>query len=438
MKSFFSIVFLFVFTASSYASKIVKEGAFVIDEGHIYLKNFQRHNELTIDHVSSNGYEVYGPVGTLKYIELQNISFIPLDLIQANMAEASNNYPTNENDEETYKNLEKQYSDIIKLESIGKSENGRDIWSIKISNNVQRDEKKPEFAYIANMHGNEVVGRRIMIRLLNEVLERYKNGDEQIVNLINGSEIFFIPTLNPDGYAAKRRGNASWIDINRDFPDFASSSDNQNSKSNRAVETIAMMNFHALHHIALSGSFHDGATVVNYPWDTIKERPPLHQMIKEISSEYAQYNKDMYESYEFSGGITNGYDWYQISGGMQDWAYYYHNNLMITFELSDIKWPNFSEIDHQYKLNHDSMLAFMDYIFMGGGFITPNPMDSGWVTITDLNNKPIGKYPYFEGEFYKILPLGTYNFKIQSAKTNKEWIKDITVTRENLGKMVHL
>ncbi|MCK5883493.1 MAG: hypothetical protein KAG61_07375 [Bacteriovoracaceae bacterium] len=444
MKKTLLAVMLIVFCAGSFASKSVKEGILVYDPDKIMLKKFQAHHDLTIDHVQFNGYEVYGPEGLKRYASGITDSFISIDTSRGGRFSNSVNasYPTNRDDEKTYLELAAKYPNIIKLESIGKSGSGEDLWVIKISDNAQVDEKEPEFAYVANMHGNEVVGRRLLVRLLSEMVVKYTAGDPEMIRLIDNNEIFFMPSLNPDGHAKRRRGNAKWLDLNRDFPDFASNANSTNSVQGRAIETIAMMNFHARRHIALSGSFHDGAVVVNYPWDTTKVRPPLHQMIRDISLEYAGLNSNMRDSYNWKNGVTNGYDWYELNGGMQDWAYYYHGDLMITLELSNNKWPHFREIDHQYDLNRDSMMAFMKRIDQGAGFISKDPSDQGWVEITSLaTGKLIGNYPYFAGEYYKILPVGDYSFKINSKQAEGTKSVEISVNR-NIpmpnGNLIHL
>ncbi len=445
MKNLLLFSILVSLTAPVFASKSAKEGIFVYDPDKILLQKFKIHTELTIDHVQPDGYEVFGPDGLKEFANTITGNYIAIDdstRDKGYMDSVAANYPTNEDDEKTYKDLVAQYPNLVSLESIGKTGAGRDIWVIKISDNVQVDEKEPEFAYIANMHGNEVVGRRLMVRLLKEMIAEYQAGTPEFVQLIDNNEIFFMPTLNPDGYAKRRRGNDKWTDINRDFPDFASSSDNQNTTDDRAPETIAMMNFHAKRHIVLSGSFHDGAVVVNYPWDTTKARPPLHQMIREISLEYASFNEDMKSSYNFTDGVTNGFDWYEVNGGVQDWAYYYHGDLMITLELSNNKWPRFSEIDNQYKLNRDSMVAFMKRIDQGAGFTTQNADDKGKVKVVELTTeKLIGEYPYFQGEFYKILPEGSYRFDISSEIDNTTRSIEISVTHGVPivnGNLIHL
>lgn len=432
MKKALLTLMLIAVCSHAFASKSAKEGIFVYDPDKVMLKKFQSHQELTIDHVQLDGYEVYGPEGLKEYASGITGNYIAIDESTRDkgyMDSVTADYPSNEDDEKTYRELAEKYPTLVKLESIGKSGAGADLWIVKISDNANIDEKEPEFAYIANMHGNEVVGRRLMVRLLSDMIEKYQAGDPEMVQLIDNNEIFFMPTMNPDGYAKRRRGNAKWTDLNRDFPDFANLSNNENTTNGRAIETVAMMNFHAGRHIALSGSFHDGAVVVNYPWDTTKERPPLHQMIREISLEYAGLNSDMRDSYSWEGGVTNGYDWYEVNGGIQDWAYYYHGDLMITLELSNSKWPRFKEIDNQYELNRDAMVAFMKRIDQGAGFITTDPKDQGWVKITSATTgEEIGRYPYFEGEYYKILPTGDYNFEISSSKTGLIIPLEVTVS----------
>ena len=98
------------------------------------------------------------------------------------------------------------------------------------------------------------------------------------------------------------------------------------------------MNWQLSRNFALSANFHGGAEVVNYPWDTIGDRHPLHDLVRQISLDYAAEIPSMRDSYEFPKGVTNGYDWYEVDGGMQDWSYYWHNDLQITVEVSEEKW----------------------------------------------------------------------------------------------------
>ena len=50
----------------------------------------------------------------------------------------------------------------------------------------------------------------------------------------------------------------------------------------------------------------------------------------------------MWNSPDFYHGITLGAEWYIIHGGMQDWCYNWRNEIDITIEVSETKWPSYS------------------------------------------------------------------------------------------------
>src|SRR5690606_12829397 len=108
---------------------------------------------------------------------------------------------------------------LVKLDSAGRSVQGRELWYVEISDNVQDDEAEPKLLYIANMHGDETVGRELMIYLIRLLTDSYAI-DPRITSLVDHARIFIMPSMNPDGFEARRRYNARGIDLNRSFPDF--------------------------------------------------------------------------------------------------------------------------------------------------------------------------------------------------------------------------
>lgn len=74
---------------------------------------------------------------------------------------------------------------------------------------------EPEFRYVAGMHGNEVLGRELLLNLMQYLCQEYKCGDQRITHLIKETRIHLLPSLNPDGYelASKKvlRGSAELL-----------------------------------------------------------------------------------------------------------------------------------------------------------------------------------------------------------------------------------
>ena len=133
----------------------------------------------------------------------------------------------------TFQNYESHYPDLAKMHSVGKSVEGRDLLVLQITRGVreEREMGKPMFKWVANMHGNEAVGRQMVMFLAQHLLDNY-GVEERVTRLVNTTDLWLMPSLNPDGFAAGHEGecdgmysggagreNANRKDLNRDFPD---------------------------------------------------------------------------------------------------------------------------------------------------------------------------------------------------------------------------
>jgi len=96
--------------------------------------------------------------------------------------------------------LERRYPHLARVFSIGKSVEGRDLLVLEISENVgRRSPGEPMVKYVANMHGDEAVGRELLIILGQYLLDRYGK-DDRITRLVNQTDIYLMPSMNPDGF----------------------------------------------------------------------------------------------------------------------------------------------------------------------------------------------------------------------------------------------
>lgn len=416
-------------SSAAFSSAIVEEGYYLFDKKKLLFDQIRQQEGLTIDHLGSAGYEVYGPRGSgdwLKSVsEIYDIKMMGLD--EETKETPFNNYPSHEEITQKLFELQAQYPEILQITSLGQSKNGRDLWSAKISSNVLVDEVEPEFKYIANMHGDEIVGRELMLLLIEDILNQYEVGNRMIRSLVENTEIYIIPSMNPDGASSRRRGNANYVDLNRNFPDFTR--DRDSNPQNRELETQAIMTFQAQRKFALSANFHGGVECVNYPWDTKQDHFPLVNLARHLSIEYAQEVPGMANSRQFDGGVTNGYDWYPIKGGMQDWSYFWFNDLQVTIELSDAKWPNYQTIPQYYNWNRNSIIRYMTRVHQGAGFKLDSK-NSGQVEIIQENGFSLGRFGFSDGEFYKVLEPGQYKM-IVTETSGRERVFETIVTAQN-------
>ena len=82
--------------------------------------------------------------------------------------------------------------------SLGTSYQGRELWAVKISDNVDTDEAEPEVLFTAGQHAREHLTVEMALYLLDELTSKYGT-DARITNVVDTREIWIVPNVNPDG-----------------------------------------------------------------------------------------------------------------------------------------------------------------------------------------------------------------------------------------------
>ncbi|KAM4663344.1 carboxypeptidase M-like [Discoglossus pictus] len=353
-------------------------------------------------------------------------------------------YHDGEELEAMLKEVNEKHSSITRLYSIGTSVLGTPLWVLTIGYfPAVHTVGIPEMKYIANIHGNEPVGRELLIHLILYLVDNYGH-DENVTALIKSTRIHFLPSLNPDGFSKATpgdcqgevgRSNFNKVDLNRDFPSFFVP-----SLAIPQRETIAAMQWFETETFVLGATFHGGALVAVYPYSYNKpgvtgESPTLdNDVYKFLTNLYAEKHSTMHKgnvcNETFKGGITNAAAWYSIIGCLQDYNYLQNQCIELTLEVSCCKYPPAEELQMLWGENKKALLALMKQVHKG---IKGRVLDTAENAIPNAVIHITGeyeRYPYRTnsyGEFYRILLPGVYTFYVE-AKGYIPLTEKVTVT----------
>lgn len=283
------------------------------------------------------------------------------------------------------KDYSRKYSKIAHLYDIGTSVQNRKLWVMEISNNPGKHEPgEPEFKYVANMHGDEAIGREMLLHLIKYLCKNY-GVNPRVTKMVDTTRIHIMPSMNPDGYEMaatfaddewkSSRPNANGVDLNRNFPDqfFPSTNGAPQPETRSVMKWINSIPF------VLSASLHSGALVANYPYDdnpsgqSVYSATPDDDVFRQLARSYSEAHPTMHLANapwkckeipreHFIDGITNGAKWFSVSGGMQDYNYVHSNCFDITLELGCQKFPNASELPEYWRENKEALLKYIEQV----------------------------------------------------------------------------
>lgn len=123
-----------------------------------------------------------------------------------------------------YPNLITQRTDLkdeeyIESPHIHETYEGRFLQLVKISDNPQTNEEEPQILYTALHHAREPGSMQQLIYFMWYLLENYESNDS-IKQIIDNSELYFVPCVNPDGYVYNQtnepNGGGMWRKNRRD------------------------------------------------------------------------------------------------------------------------------------------------------------------------------------------------------------------------------
>lgn len=281
-----------------------------------------------------------------------------------------NGFPTLSELYESLELMEALYPGLITVRQIignFSTIEGRRIYYVKISDNPYADEEEPEVLYTALHHAREPAGMTQMLYFMWYLLENY-NRDPQIKALVNSRELYFIPCVNPDGYAYNEETNPTgggfWrknrnpnledvgTDLNRNYGyGWAYNNDGSSpvgtsdvfrgSGAFSEVETKAVKYFCENHNISIALNYHSHGDLLIIPWGYLNKPTEDSLLYYEMARQMTRYN-------QFQVGTSNETLNYSVNGVSDDWMYGERNakNKILAFtpEIGYAFWPNRKDI----------------------------------------------------------------------------------------------
>ncbi|TYC06556.1 zinc carboxypeptidase [Micromonospora sp. WP24] len=284
---------------------------------------------------------------------------------------------------------------IARKLSIGSSYEGRDLMAVKISDNVATDENEPEILFNAQQHAREHLTVEMAIYLLNLFTDGY-GSDSRITSLVNGREIWIVPTVNPDGseYDIATGSYRSWrknrqpnsgssaigTDLNRNWSYqwgcCGGSSGSTSSETYRgpsafsAPETQALRNFvnsrvvGGVQQIKANIDFHTYSQLVLWPFGYTTANTPSGMTADQYNT-FATIGQQMAATNNYTPEQSS--DLYIADGTSIDWMWAAHGIWAYTFEMYPGSaggggfYPPDEVIPAQTSRNREAVLMLSEY-----------------------------------------------------------------------------
>lgn len=292
--------------------------------------------------------------------------------------------------------MHNKYPNLVTIkESIGKTTEKRDIYMVKISDHPLQDEDESEVLYTGLHHAREPGSMSQMLYYMWYLLENY-NSDNVVKHIVNTTELYFIPCVNPDGYAfnvsTNPKGGGMWrknrilnkngnfgVDLNRNYGykwgyDNLGSSTNEADDSYRGEapfsenETKALKQLCENRQFKLALNYHTCGNLLIYPWG-YKADPLTPDSIL-----FETYAKKLTSDNHFIFGLSGKTVNYGVNGKADDWMYGEQTSknkiISMTPEIGsfeDFFWPSLTRV---IPINQESLTQNLQLALFAGTYAT--------------------------------------------------------------------
>jgi carboxypeptidase T len=279
------------------------------------------------------------------------------------------------------------HPDLVRLQVMGYSYQGQPIMLAKVSDHPERDEDEPEVFVNARIHAREHITTEQALTLLGWLTDGYASSS-RIRAIVDHTEVFIAPDLNPDGARFDLKGprykgwrknrqptqGSTGTDLNRNFgyrwgccggsDAWPSSNLYRGPRAFSAPETRAIRDLVRRRHFVAALSFHSYGAQVLWPYGyTTQDRPrdmpaAIHRAVTRLARGIAARNG--YRAMQASS-------LYRISGSFMDWAVGVRGIPTLTMELAPRTrsaggfYPRASRVRSITSANRTALLWYLEH-----------------------------------------------------------------------------
>ncbi len=303
--------------------------------------------------------------------------------------------------------LIKKMNTIFKVEKIGKSELGKDIFSITFG------QGEMNILIWTQMHGNESTGTKAVFDLF-RFFEKNKSDSEIADKILKKCKITVIPLLNPDGAEKYTRVNANQIDLNRDVIDQNAAESKVLMQTLAKVNPVYCFNIHDQRTIFSAGKENKPATlsflapsedmnrtITDGRKETMKTIVAMNNLLQKfIPGQIGRYSDEFYPTATGDNFQKMGHNTILIESGHYKDDYQRENTRKYTFlallqGIYSIVQPE-EEIDfHSYFDIPNNEKKYLDIIMKNISY-DGKKVDIGVLFIEKLKNGKINLIPSIE------------------------------------------
>ena len=344
--------------------------------------------------------------------------------------------------------LEAKYPSICKMVDVGDTVNGRKIWAVVISDNVNIEENEPEVKLEGGIHGDEWSSTEVPLDIAKYLCQNYSPGSgNDATFIVDNLETWIIPMRNADGHESNSRYNARGVDLNRNFDGPAGCAQG-NPSCFSEPETQSVRNMFDImgKRFCLGISYHSGAQCLSSLWSYDCIAPPDEEIFwhnrTTCSNNSWSFNEipapdglaDAYDTSDLpeNWGWTTGAEWYVVTGGDKDYSYWDWGMLITTIECTKTKTPASTEIQTFLAWHRQPTLNYLKKAMQGiHGLVTDAETGQPLDATIEIQGKsmPIFTDPDV-GDYHRVLMPGTYTVIASAEGYVTRTLPDITVTAD--------